>query len=358
MGLVSIINELKSSYDAYNESLEDDLDVLIMEHSNQLVELSALQSHLLALAKPKKYGHSSQLSKLTQTVNPGPICHPSAVSNNKACGSKRHPSGLTKDPLSQFCFNSHQSEVAQSSHSHHLASTSAYHSSATTSHALYHNPNLGDFLCHPSGVEMTDFSYFSNVTGTNAPAEVTLNSHIGKVIEKILTDGLNIEILEKLPSKYPAPSNCTGINVKECNAEVLKSDCCRARFRDLSLQGVQRLLTIAHAFEFEEITARSDNDILREKISDGVAFLTNASHSLDVPRRQFLKGEIKKEDNSLCQGTYPVTGSLFRPNLSEKIKALNETLRGLGDRREGVRTSFYSATPTFGDKRKGFWKKK
>ncbi|GFO18774.1 hypothetical protein PoB_004527900 [Plakobranchus ocellatus] len=62
-------------------------------------------------------------------------------------------------------------------------------------------------------------------------------------------------------------------------------------------------------------------------IADGVALLAHGSHTLDVFRRHSFKGEIKEEYSSLCQGTYPVEGSLFGHNFQEKIKEVNESLR-------------------------------
>ena len=47
--------------------------------------------------------------------------------------------------------------------------------------------------------------------------------------------------------------------------------------------------------------------------------VSNASHALDVVRRQLFRGEIKDEYNSICHGSYPVTGFLFGPNISDKL---------------------------------------
>ena len=55
-------------------------------------------------------------------------------------------------------------------------------------------------------------------------------------------------------------------------------------------------------------------------MADGIALLSHASHSLDMFRRQSFKVEIKDEYNTLCTTSYPAAGSLFGPNVNDKIK--------------------------------------
>ncbi|GFN87752.1 myomodulin neuropeptides [Plakobranchus ocellatus] len=112
--------------------------------------------------------------------------------------------------------------------------------------------------------------------------------------------------------------------------EVFKNAGSRARYRDTSLQGVQKSLLkglTAVALVFDKLAKTIREDEVVEQLSDGVALLANASHRLDVFRHQSFQGEFKGEYNSLCQASYPVTGSLFGPSVQEKIKEVQESLK-------------------------------
>ncbi|GFO49878.1 hypothetical protein PoB_007638300 [Plakobranchus ocellatus] len=136
--------------------------------------------------------------------------------------------------------------------------------------------------------------------------------------------------IPKSVSYVHIPSNCKRLNVVDCNPEVFKNAGSRARYRDTSLQGVQKSLLkglTAVALVFDKLAKTIREDEVVEQLSDGVALLANASHRLDVFRRQSFQGEFKDEYNSLCQTSYPVTGSLFGPSVQEKIKEVQESLK-------------------------------
>ena len=77
---------------------------------------------------------------------------------------------------------------------------------------------------------------------------------------------------------------------------------------------------------FDTVIQQSQNEDVKEKFSDRVALRSNASNALDVVPRQLFRGEIKEEYNSLCHVSYPITGFLFGPNISDKLKEMNDTL--------------------------------
>ena len=62
-------------------------------------------------------------------------------------------------------------------------------------------------------------------------------------------------------------------------------------------------------------------------LADGVTLLANGSHKLDVFRRHAFKGDMKDEYSSICTGSYPAKGSLFGPDMHERIREVNESLR-------------------------------
>ncbi|GFO27445.1 hypothetical protein PoB_005395000 [Plakobranchus ocellatus] len=114
-----------------------------------------------------------------------------------------------------------------------------------------------------------------------------------------------------------------------CRLRIFKHASVRARIRDNALQSVQKALTkglTAITLVLDQLKEDKDSDIL-EKVADGVALISDASHSLDLFRRQAFKGELKEEYNSLCSGVYPATDSLFGPDINEKIKSVNKSMR-------------------------------
>ena len=118
-------------------------------------------------------------------------------------------------------------------------------------------------------MESTEFSYFADVAGTNAPSAVFLNTNIGKGIEKILSECLAKEVMNKISGKYTQPSNCPKLSVLGCNPEVFRHVSARARFRDTSLQTVQQSLISginAVAFAFETVIEQSQNEDVKEKL--------------------------------------------------------------------------------------------
>ena len=139
--------------------------------------------------------------------------------------------------------------------------------------------DIDSLQCHPSEMESTEFSYFADVAGTNAPSAVFLSTNIGKGIEKILSEGLTREVMDNVSAKYTQPSNCPRLSVLGCSPEVFRHVSARARFRDSSLQTVQQSLIsgiTAVAFALETVMQQSQNEDVKEKLSDRVALLSNA----------------------------------------------------------------------------------
>ena len=66
-----------------------------------------------------------------------------------------------------------------------------------------------------------------------------------------------------------------------------------------------------------------------ESQTNRIALPSHASHSLEVDmfRRQSFKDEIKDECNTVCTTSYPAAGSSFGPNVNDKIKEVQESMR-------------------------------
>ena len=136
----------------------------------------------------------------------------------------------------------------------------------------------------------------------------------------------------QLTQKYETPTNCARLAVLPCNPEVFKNASAKAKSRDSALQNTQKALVkglSAVIYAYDDLLHSPDGDTVqvREKMADGIALLSHASHSLDMFRRQSFKGEIKDEYNTLCTTSYPAAGSLFGPNVNDKIKEVQESMR-------------------------------
>ena len=172
-------------------------------------------------------------------------------------------------------------------------------------------------------------AYFNEVAGTSAPTGKAIRENIANGVEKVLCEGLPQDMQEKLGQKYLVPSNCTRLEVIPCDSEVFKNSNAKAKTRDSSLQSVQKYLMkglTAVIFAFDALS-NSDARTATEMLADGVTLLANGSHKLDVFRRHAFKGDMKDEYSSICNGSYPVKGSLFGPDMHERIREVNESLR-------------------------------
>ncbi|KAK3787822.1 hypothetical protein RRG08_038524 [Elysia crispata] len=177
-----------------NERHPSELVHNLQSHPSELAHKS--QSHPSDLAH-KSQSHPSELAPNSKShpleLAPSSKSHPSELAPN----SKSHPSELAPNS------KSHPSELAPNSKSHplELASTSKDH---TSEEMLTTNSrsDIDALQCHPSEIEFTEFSYFADVAGTNAPSAVFLNTDIGKGIEKILTEGLAKEVINKISGNH------------------------------------------------------------------------------------------------------------------------------------------------------------
>ncbi|GFO06845.1 hypothetical protein PoB_003335000 [Plakobranchus ocellatus] len=72
---------------------------------------------------------------------------------------------------------------------------------------------------------------------------------------------------------------------------------------------------------------RSSNASTQQLLAGALALFADASHQLDVSRRNVFKPSIKEEFKALCMDDYPVEGHLFSKDLGDKIKAMGHANR-------------------------------
>ena len=184
-----------------------------------------------------------------------------------------------------------------------------------------------------------ELDYFQSITGTSESKGPKINTTIAKGVTKILQEGLTNEGKEKLTNSYNTPENCERLNVVLCNDPIYKNVKKPVRLVDKDLQTIQSdllkgLTANTYAFNTLHKLCQDNKDTIKKSelqeemktISDSISLVANASHRLDVFRRQQFKSELNSDFVSLCSDSRPVGNSLFG-QLSEDVKECSETAR-------------------------------
>ncbi|RUS89329.1 hypothetical protein EGW08_002936 [Elysia chlorotica] len=183
----------------------------------------------------------------------------------------------------------------------------------------------------------SDLDYFMSVSGSVFPEGPSVDDKIAKGTTAILCTGLPTDTKDRLHNKYTVPGNCPRLAAIPCNAEIFKSVGKQLRSNDSALQNIQKHLLkglSAVTYLFDQINHMSNSAVQYKNVStlsttaaDSIALLANASHEIDIFRRQSFRTELKPEYASLCSNSYPVQDMLFSSELPEKIKDLGETFK-------------------------------
>ncbi|KAK3738954.1 hypothetical protein RRG08_006521 [Elysia crispata] len=168
---------------------------------------------------------------------------------------------------------------------------------------------------------------FNTLTGTCAPQETNVHQEFASGVEKVLTDGMSKDTLSAHLDKCHPPANCSRLSVLQCNPEIFKNTSQSAKARDIQKALIKGLAAILLAFDDLSAILQPAQSGAMKQIADGVALLAHSSHALDLFRRHVLKEELKEEYSSLCGAAHPVVGALFSPNVQDRVKELNDTLR-------------------------------
>ena len=164
-----------------------------------------------------------------------------------------------------------------------------------------------------------------------------------RVLDQLATIANNLA-REKLPDDtlaskyklYDRPENCTALLTVKVNPPIwdkLKSE---TRSNDLKFQKVQTALNkslIAMVQVTDALTKSlaasekkdlpSTEDMIR-KLTDAVAFVSQANHDIYAKRRESIKPELHQDYRPLCSPSNPVTEWLFGDDLSKKVKDMTE----------------------------------
>ena len=139
--------------------------------------------------------------------------------------------------------------------------------------------------------------------------------------------------LKELYEKYKTPDNCKYLCVPKVNSELWHDLSKEAKNKDLGLQEVQKGVVkatqpIIQLFEIA-LKARKDKSLIDSSsllpmLADAVTFLGHASFLTSLKRREFLKPEIAKPYQSVCNKSNVITTFLFGDELPKHIKEIGE----------------------------------
>ena len=157
--------------------------------------------------------------------------------------------------------------------------------------------------------------------------------------------------LKDLYEKYKTPANCKYLCVPKVNLELWHDLSKESKSKDLGLQELQKGIVKASqpiiqlfdsALKARKDKSSMDPNVLLPLLADAVTFLGHASFLTSLKRREFLKPDIAKPYQSVCNKSNAITTCLFGDELPKHIKEIGEVnkisrkVSGRPTSREGV----------------------
>ena len=141
-------------------------------------------------------------------------------------------------------------------------------------------------------------------------------------VTKILENGMGENKKEEIFVHSLPPENCERLDIIKVNSEIFNNAKKVVRAQDLQMRKIQKPLIasinelVYHTDKFikvgkgEESELPGMNDTLQVLVK-ATALIAEASHELDLRRRQNFKSDLKPEYKTLCSDNEPVTTLLF-----------------------------------------------
>ncbi|KXJ11628.1 hypothetical protein AC249_AIPGENE15209 [Exaiptasia diaphana] len=165
-----------------------------------------------------------------------------------------------------------------------------------------------------------------------------LDSDLSDLLTELLSKGAGKDQREELINKLPTPGNCKRLDVVRVNTEIFNNVSKDVKTEDVMLQkaqkslikgitGVANVLTQFIRSEKDDKTPTEMAGLMRKamgSLSDSLSLLSDASHEIDLRRRNNFKTEMKADYRLLCSDQNPVKDLLFGTELSKSVKDLSE----------------------------------
>ena len=136
--------------------------------------------------------------------------------------------------------------------------------------------------------------------------------------------------LKDLYEKYKTPANCKYLRVPKVNLELWHDLSKESKSKDLGLQELQKGIVkasqpITQLFD-SALKAHNDKSSMDPNVllADTVTFLGHASFLASLKQREFLKPDITRPYQSVCNKSNAITTCLFEDELYKHIKEIRE----------------------------------
>ena len=136
--------------------------------------------------------------------------------------------------------------------------------------------------------------------------------------------------LKDLYEKYKTPANCKYLCVPKVNLELWHDLCKESKSEDLGLRELtgkasQPIIQLFDsALKANKDKSSMDPHVSLPLLADAVTFLGHASFLTSLKRREFLKPDIAKPYQSVCNKSNAITTCLFGDELPKHIKEIGE----------------------------------
>ena len=136
--------------------------------------------------------------------------------------------------------------------------------------------------------------------------------------------------LKDLYEKYKTPANCKYLCVPKVNLELWHDLCKESKSEDLGLRELtgkasQPIIQLFDsALKANKDKSSMDPHVSLPLLADAVTFLGHASFLTSLKRREFLKPDIAKPYQSVCNKCNAIKNCLFGDELPKHIKEIGE----------------------------------
>ena len=160
-----------------------------------------------------------------------------------------------------------------------------------------------------------------------------VDDQVAKIMNKRLSQRMDIKLLKDKMAKYNRPENCDLIRVPRVNEPVWKSlDSYRKR-QDVKLSNIQKTCvavggSMAYTLDMlykNKEKKELDIPALMRSLADTAAMLGHVNIDLSLVRREVMRPILNTEYRNLCNPDHPVTSWLFGDDLQNEMKDVKET---------------------------------
>lgn len=167
------------------------------------------------------------------------------------------------------------------------------------------------------------------------PTGPAISEKIAKVLDNILSSGLNEQVVKRRKESILRPSNTKLLAQTRVNTEIWDIASKPTRSMDARLQALQDTLVkglIPLANVMGKVGESIDNkgdlptkEVLWEHLSNSLLLIAEANHNLNICRRDMFKSDLDDKYKVLCNNKKSVGLELFGDDLAERLKTVTES---------------------------------